>query len=457
MKTIISSLITAAFIAISLNAFAQQVVATAGGYFEGENISLSWTLGEPVIETFAGDDIILTQGFQQPYNFYFTQILNIPAGWSGVSSYVDPVNKGVEGIFSPYSDDFEILKSMTQFYYPAGGINTIGNWDYQTGYSIKAKGDFSITLCGTRIDPPTVTLNEGWNLMPVLTSCGATTSEVFGEMTNVTIVKEVAGSLVYWPAFSIETLENLQAGKAYFVKMSGDTNFTYPGCDKSIPIFKHPQRPPNFTPWNDLNYASVSHTIAFSAKVLSESGILPGDYIGTFTPEGFCAGRIEIFDLSSNVALVAFANDECTINPDGFFTGEIMQFNVYRPIENREFVLDVAFDPAMPNSGVFEQHGMSAAKNVSLNPSSAQEVLSIRSEVFPNPSNGLFTLSMSAWPVDLQIQILNTKGQLVKDFGIVENPHGSLYKLDAQELPEGVYFMKLIYEYTIETKKLIIH
>lgn len=456
MKTTISSLITAAFIAIWLNAFNQQVVATAGDYFEGENISLSWTLGETVIETLAGDDIILTQGFQQPYNFYFTQILNIPAGWSGVSGYIDPANKGLENLFDAHPE-FIFLGSMSGFYCPDEGINTLGEWDYQTGYMIKADSLFDLRLNGNRIDSPTVDLKDGWNLMPVLTSCGATTSEVFGEMTNVTIVKEVAGPLVYWPEFSIQTLENLQAGKAYFVKMSGDTSFTYPECDKSIPILKHPQQPPNFTPWNNLNYTSVSHTIAFPSKVLSESGIQPGDYIGAFTPQEYCAGRTEIFDLSSSVALVAFANDECTINLDGFFGDEIMQFKVYRPTGNREFVLDVAFDPAMPNSGVFEHHGISAAKWITLNPSSTQEVLAIKSKVFPNPSNGLIKLSMCPWPDDLQLQLMDTRGQLIKIIGPVSNPEGKIYEIDLQELQPGIYILKLIFNSTMTSKKIIIY
>lgn len=46
-----------------------EVVASAGGYTENTTagISLSWTLGETVIATFApsGSSIILTQGFQQ--------------------------------------------------------------------------------------------------------------------------------------------------------------------------------------------------------------------------------------------------------------------------------------------------------------------------------------------------------------------------------------------------------
>ena len=49
------------------------VTTTTGDYNQGTSASLSWTLGEPVIETATGSNAILTQGFQQ--NSY--QIVNV--------------------------------------------------------------------------------------------------------------------------------------------------------------------------------------------------------------------------------------------------------------------------------------------------------------------------------------------------------------------------------------------
>ncbi len=43
-----------------------QVIASAGNYFENSNFSISWTLGEPMIETYTTPNTILTQGFHQP-------------------------------------------------------------------------------------------------------------------------------------------------------------------------------------------------------------------------------------------------------------------------------------------------------------------------------------------------------------------------------------------------------
>ena len=44
---------------------AQQVISSAGTHAVGTGVQLSWTVGEPVIATFTGSSVILTQGFHQ--------------------------------------------------------------------------------------------------------------------------------------------------------------------------------------------------------------------------------------------------------------------------------------------------------------------------------------------------------------------------------------------------------
>jgi len=44
---------------------AQQVISSAGESYKNGNVSLSWTLGEPVIKTLSNNSVVLTQGFQQ--------------------------------------------------------------------------------------------------------------------------------------------------------------------------------------------------------------------------------------------------------------------------------------------------------------------------------------------------------------------------------------------------------
>ena len=66
MKHFIPFLILFIFKMTPQSSSAQEVVASGGNYHETGQISISWTLGETVIETFGSSDLILTQGFQQP-------------------------------------------------------------------------------------------------------------------------------------------------------------------------------------------------------------------------------------------------------------------------------------------------------------------------------------------------------------------------------------------------------
>jgi hypothetical protein len=44
----------------------REVAATTGGSGTAGNISIDYTVGEPVVESLAGGGLLLTQGFQQP-------------------------------------------------------------------------------------------------------------------------------------------------------------------------------------------------------------------------------------------------------------------------------------------------------------------------------------------------------------------------------------------------------
>jgi len=452
MKNILLAVLAVAFTACVFNANAQQVIASSGAYYESENLSLSWTLGEPVIETFSNGDLTLTQGFQQPYSFYLQQILNIPMGWSGVSSYLDPLNKGVDGIFAPYQDDLIVMSSMNGFYYLAQSINTIGNWDYHTGYQVKAESDFDLTITGSKIQNPAIDLAEGWNLLPVLSSCDVDVESLFSGIPSLQIVKEVAGTDLYWPVYNINTLGDLSPGKAYFVAAGEDGSVVFPECTKSSAISKHVSKPINHSPWNDLHYSASSHTIAFPAETFHNSGMLPGDVLGVFTPDGLCAGQLEITNPNSNIAITAFANDELTIENDGFENGEPLQFKVYRLETDQEFELEVAFNPALTNDGFFAANGLSAVQSLKLQATGISENSGFTFEVYPNPSHGIFSISLSSNSQNLKIQITDIRGSVIKEIQFGESD----LRIDLSGFPKGVYFLKLYDDGFVGMKKVVV-
>jgi hypothetical protein len=70
---------------------AQEVISSSGSLFKNSTHELSWTLGEPVIETFKTDQALLTQGFQQS-NLTVTAIDQISAKKLKLKVYPNPVS-----------------------------------------------------------------------------------------------------------------------------------------------------------------------------------------------------------------------------------------------------------------------------------------------------------------------------------------------------------------------------
>jgi len=82
-----------------------EVVATSGGYFTSANAQLSWTLGEPVTETWSNVSSTLTQGFQQ--NSYSLTGIEELENNVFITAYPNPstglINIGISGNSHPYT------------------------------------------------------------------------------------------------------------------------------------------------------------------------------------------------------------------------------------------------------------------------------------------------------------------------------------------------------------------
>ncbi|MCF8366857.1 MAG: hypothetical protein K9H16_13800, partial [Bacteroidales bacterium] len=156
----------------------------------------------------------------------------LKAGWNSVSSNIVPMNPAVEFICNPIMEQFLFMKDMNNFYSPAYNHNGIENWDLTTGYLIKVGQDCQLPFQGFPNEAHTITLNNGWNLMPVLSDCEINTEDFFSDIqAYIRIVKDAAGTGVYWPSANINSLPVLEPGKAYYVKIFSTQSVTFPLCD----------------------------------------------------------------------------------------------------------------------------------------------------------------------------------------------------------------------------------
>jgi hypothetical protein len=155
----------------------------------------------------------------------------LKAGVSGISTYLNLNNQSVETNMQPIVDELVEMQDFDEVYLPGYNVNTIDNWNANRGYQLNLAGQRYLVLYGTESADHTVELTTGWYGLPVLSSCAVDAAALFGPHAEIVLVTEMGSNKMYWPALNIYTLQTLQPGSAYFIKVSAPINLTYPDCD----------------------------------------------------------------------------------------------------------------------------------------------------------------------------------------------------------------------------------
>jgi PKD repeat protein len=369
--------------------------------------------------------------------------LAVPQGWSGISGYLNIYDPAIENVFEPLSGNLIILQNETGVFWPGQNINTLGNWQSSEGYQIKLAQPSGLTMKGTRLTNRSLQLAAGWNLIPVLAGQNTAIAGLFAS-TSLIMVKEVAGWRIYWPDYNISSLEVLEPGKAYFVLMASPATITFPaGATKSS--LTNQSEMSGLTPWNLPTRTPSTHVVAFETTALA--AFEPGDIVGAFTKNGWCAGLAQLE--TNTLALVAFGDDELTASADGFASAEMMNFSLFRPSTGETFGLQLNWNPAM-NSGNFAGHGISVVSGVKLSPTAINETAASGISIFPNPTHGIFTIQGISNPAILKI--FNAFGVEVSN--PVIDPQGNI---DLSAQPRGVYFIRIQNGEKVSFEKVVLN
>jgi hypothetical protein len=382
------------------------------------------------------------------------QTLQIPAGWSGISLFNNPLQPNVESIFAPHIEDFVIMSSTTKYYYPDSGTNTIVDWDFQSGYQIKVLNPVTLQIPGEVITHPQAFINEGWTLMPVLKDCGVTPDALLLQMPGVGIIKGIGNTEVFWPEYNINSLPYLNAGKAYWVSSAEAGTFTFPDCGGGVKKDTPAKNTGFDVPWNEPVATGSSHLIAIPAEVLDASELMEGDILGVFTSDNVCAGTAQVEDLSQNLILVAFADDATTPQKEGFAVNETFTIKMFRPSQSKEGIIIAEFEMEKPQQGNFTENGISAIKSISVNSFGIPKLSESFIEIFPNPSHGKFNVVFNCTSQKVTLELSDMQGRvfLNEETVLLANQ----LTLDFSSQPEGVYLLKISGNDFTEVRKIMI-
>ncbi|MBE0638997.1 MAG: carboxypeptidase regulatory-like domain-containing protein, partial [Bacteroidales bacterium] len=376
-----------------------------------------------------------------------THTISIPAGWSGLSSYIYPEVTNLETLFAPVVEDLIILKSLTGMYWPSQNINTLLNWEHHGAYMIKVAEDIEFTLTGDAETNHTCSLIEGWTMLPVVCNHNPNTENLFfPALDNLLLVKEIAGTGIYWPAMGINTLPQLQMGKAYMVRTMAACSVTFPVNIEKTEIAVNPKNPVSCELWENPVPGASSHIIAIPESVWTSNGISDGDFIGAFTAGGDCAG---LAALNGTTALTVFGDDPKTLATEGFADGETMNFKIYRPSNMSVFDVEVEFETAYHNGqfnplGISVVNGMKAISTIADNGK-------LTPLVYPNPTSGKIQITGIASPSTIRIH--NNRGEEIMQ-QIAVQPET---EFDLGHLPPGIYLLQITNTLGIFKQKIVVH
>ncbi|MCX6258071.1 MAG: FG-GAP-like repeat-containing protein [Bacteroidia bacterium] len=159
-----------------------------------------------------------------------SQLLQLSNGWSIISTYIDPTDPLISSVFAPVSNKVTIIKDGNGYvYWPIYGVDQIGNMTIGKGYQINMQMEQMLEVSGILIIPENtpLTIPAGWSIIGYLRNSAGPVVSMFSSLTDLLLMKDGIGQ-VYWPAYGVNMIVNMNPGKGYQVKMSGTQVLTYP-------------------------------------------------------------------------------------------------------------------------------------------------------------------------------------------------------------------------------------
>ena len=265
------------------------------------------------------------------------QIITLVSGWSIISSYIYPYLPSIDSVFAPVFNNVLIVKNGSGLvYWPAFGLNLIGNMMVGEGYQVSMNSLQYLTVSGDQAIPENTVMNipQGWSIIGYLRITPAPADIMLASIaSNVLIVKNGLGQ-VYWPSFGLNMIGNMIPGQGYQISMSAPVAFSYPPNGATNMTSKHEIACKFF---NSIENTGHNMTLCLpydSWEIYPELG----DEIGIFNESGKLVGG-SVFT-GGNTAVTIWGDDPYTSGINGLTQGESYSIKIWNNIDNSTMTVD---------------------------------------------------------------------------------------------------------------------
>ena len=375
------------------------------------------------------------------------QTINLPVGWSIMSTYIDPVYPLVDSVFAPVVVNTAIVKNGSgSVFWPAFGVNLIGNMTIGEGYQVKMNVAQTLAVIGTAVSPESTSISipNGWSLLGYLRQVPGDAEVMMSPIvSNLAILKNGTG-LVYWPSFGLNMIGNMQSGQGYQIKLLAASVLVYPAnsvSSKSGIVYTMPT-------YYDCPFPTDNNmTLGIPEDVLN-SFLTPGIEVGIFAPNGQLVGS-GVYT-GENMAVSLWGDDELSPETDGLIVGA--DFNIR--IWDGQSEKSLSVDNWTEGDGRYEENDIQIVGKFSL--VSMDETTFRLDQNVPNPFKTNTRISFFLpEESEITLTVFDILGNEIDVLARGSFPAGNhTVEMEGVKYATGSYFYRLIANDFVETKQM---
>jgi hypothetical protein len=377
--------------------------------------------------------------------------INLNAGWSMVSSYINVSNQDLVELMAPIVEDLLIVKdNQGAVYMPEFGFSGIENWNIGEAYQVKMSNSRSLNLYGAQISPEQnpISLNEGWNMIAYLRVYPADTELVLEDISDeVLIIKNDVGE-PYLPEWGFNAIGDMEPGEGYQVKLNEAVVLEYLSNDLEYRTTESYVVDNRAMHYPKVKISSNNMIVGIPAIVLNDC--FDGDEIAAYDAEGVLVGSAVYNNPISVITL--WGDDATTDVKDGLFIGEAFTFELWHAETNEVESFEIVDWES--GAATYELDGISLAASVEMIATS--EMVSVQLlDAIPNPARNSTSIQFYLPESNaVSLNILNILGEVVEVIsGDFEAGYQSV-SLDLTKYNAGAYFYQLQTADFVKAKQL---
>jgi len=304
----------------------------------------------------AGDKVITVLIKEKTVDLLVECKVDLAQGWNMFSINIDPVYPNVDSVMSDIKEKIVLIKDCEgNTYVPDYGINNIGTLDYRLGYKGYLREAAELNVSGQSVVPCTsINLKSGWNMISYLPTTSVDIAEALASISDELVIAKNGSGKTYVPAYSINTIGDMEPGEGYKVYLSTAATLVYP--DGSSPTIIQDYADKNSSSSDDLKdaqYFKFNSNTGQNCTVVVPSSIDPrywdgtlltsGDEIGVFNSAGLCCGAV-VWN-GENTAITVWGDDVQTADiVDGFLENDTLRFRVWDSKKDLEYAALAGFE-----------------------------------------------------------------------------------------------------------------